>query len=262
MNARPFWTATSVGTLLCAAVVGALVKALISPAPAPQPAPPIPSPTPVPCPTPDAPVAGIASQRAKLKLNDGRTATFQFLQSGGTLSCTAAVGLDQVLGYNLLPAGDPSPPDPAPTPAPTPAPLPPSPPAPTPQPPAPVPPSSLRVLFLFDPSALIDMPPEKQAILAAPELRSYLDAHCPLESGCANGMCPLTASKTPSYRFLPIHADVSRLSPVWQQTYRATAAKAAPWILATNEAGQTVIDQAWPDTVAQTLALLKRFGGP
>jgi hypothetical protein len=117
------------------------------------------------------------------------------------------------------------------------------------------------VLFLYDPLTLLDMPPEKQAILASPKLRSYLDEHCPVESGCAAGVCPLTASKTPSYRFLPTRADVSRLSPVWQQTYRSMAGKAAPWMLATNEAGHTVIDQSWPATVEETLKLLKKYGG-
>ena len=113
-------------------------------------------------------------------LSDGRTATFQFAVTGGTLCCTAAVGLDQVLAYDLMPLGDPPPPAPLPTPTPTP-----NPPAPGPTPPTP---SNLRVLFLYDPLTLNDMPPEKQAILASPELRSYLDKHCPLESA-AHRVC-------------------------------------------------------------------------
>jgi len=188
-------------------------------------------------------------------LDDGRTATFWFSASGGSLQCAAAVGLDQVLCYQLAPVGDPSPPpDPAPCPPPRPSPSPP----PTPSPQAT---SNLRVLFLYDPATLIDMLPARQAILAAPELRSYLDQHCPAESGCAAGTCPLTAEKTPSYRFLPVRADVSKLPPVWRQTYRAAAGKAAPWILAANEAGQTVIDQPWPETLDETLKLLKKYGG-
>jgi hypothetical protein len=255
MTTKQFWISTSLSTAMCVAVVGAVLKTLISTAPAPAPTPiPSPAPAPLPPPAPDVPAASIAQQKAKLKLSDGRTATFQFAATGGTLCCTAAVGLDQVLAYDLVPLGDPPPPEPLP------------PPSPPPQPPAPQPtpqtPSNLRVLFLYDPMTLIDMPPEKQAILASPELRTYLDKHCPLESGCASGMCPLTASKTPSYRFLPTGADVSRLSPVWQQTFRSAAMKTAPWMLATNEAGQTVIDQAWPENVNETLALLQRYGGP
>ena len=257
MTAKQFWILTSLSTVTCVAIVGVILKTLISPAPVPSPAPPVPIPSPAPAPlpppAPDAPVASIARQKAKLTLSDGRTATFQFAATGGTLCCTAAVGLDQVLAYDLLPLGDPPP-----APLPTPTPSPPNPPAPT---PTPQKPSNLRVLFIYDPLTLSDMPPEKQAILASPELRSYLDKHCPLESGCASGVCPLTAGKTPSYRFLPTSADVSRLSPAWQQTYRWAAMKTTPWMLATNEAGQTVIDQTWPASVNETLALLERYGG-
>jgi hypothetical protein len=256
MTAKQFWISTSLGTVIGVAVVGVAVKAPLWRLPVPPPPAPIPAPGPVPQPPiPDVQATGIAEQKAKLKLSDGRTATFRFTVSGNTLSCTAAVGLDQVLAYNLAPVGDPSPPDPAPLP---------TPPGPNPPPPTPSPPAActLRVLFLYDPMALNEMPPAQQAILAAPELRSYLDRHCPVESGCAAGVCPLAASKTPSYRFLPANTDVSRLSPVWQQTCRAAAAKAAPWMLATNTAGQTVIDQAWPGTVEETLTLLKNFGGP
>ncbi|MGO9114329.1 MAG: hypothetical protein ACLP9L_34365 [Thermoguttaceae bacterium] len=258
MTTKQFWLSTSLGAVIGITVVGAVFKTLIPPAPVPAPVPPAPIPSPDPAPpppTPDAPATAIAPQKAKLKLDDGRMATFRFAVTSGTLSCTAAVGLDQVLAYDLLPLGDPPPPDPLPIPTP-PAP---NPPAPTPTPPAA---SNLRVLFIYDPLTLIDMPPEKQAILASPQLRSYLDKHCPLEGGCAAGMCPLRASKTPSYRFLPTGADVSRLSPVWQQTYRSAATNAAPWILATNEAGQTVIDQAWPASAEDTIKLLQKYGGP
>ena len=86
------------------------------------------------------------SKKAKLKLSDGRAATFPLAASGGSLQCTAAVGLDEVLSYNLVPAGDPLAPDapasaqagqrpvrnlPFPAPAPT--------------------PGNLRLLFLYDP---------------------------------------------------------------------------------------------------------------
>ena len=118
------------------------------------------------------------------------------------------------------------------------------------------------MLFTYDPLTLIDVPPAQQAILASPELRSYLDKHCPLESGCAGGRCPLTAGKTASYRFLPGNADVSRLAPVWQQTMACAAGKPVPWLIAINEAGQAVIDQAWPASVEETLMLLRKFGGP
>ena len=75
-------------------------------APAPVPVPPSPSPA------PPAPSLVIAAQKAKLKLSDGRTATFVFSACGASLACAAAVGLDEVLGYTLAPVNDPPPPSP------------------------------------------------------------------------------------------------------------------------------------------------------
>jgi hypothetical protein len=245
MTSRQFWTSTGLGSVIALAVIGAILKVTVGHVPAPSP-----SPIPVPAPQPDVQFAGIAPQKAKLQLCDGRAATFLFAVSAGTLSCTAAVGLDQVVSYDLLPVGDPAPPGPNP-------PNPPCPPAPTPAQ------SNLRVLFLYDPLALIDMPPGQQAVLASPQMRTYLDEHCPLESGCASGRCPLVSTaKTPSYRFLPSNADTARLTPVWQQTLHAAAGKPLPWMIVVNEAGQTVIDQAWPATVDETLKLLQKYGGP
>jgi hypothetical protein len=247
MTVKQFSISILLGMMVCLAIVGIIMQAQVLPAPSPSPASPT-SPRTVPPPTRQA--VDIASQKARLQLTDGRTATFWFATSGGSLQCTAAVGLDQVLCYLLTPAGQPSPtPDP-PSPGPGPTP-----------PPTPQAASNLRVLLLYDPARLIDMPAPQQAILAAPELRSFLDQHCPLESGCAEGICRMTASKTASYRFLPVGEDLSRLPAVWQQTYRAATGKPPPWLLATNETGQVVIDQAWPATVQDTLALLKKAAG-
>jgi len=204
----------------------------------------------------------IAAQKARLELSDGRTATFAFMSDGGTLTAHAAVGLDQECNYALLPLSDPLPP------APTPVPPTPTPPAPVPPTPSPVPapqptpqPSNLRVLFTYDPTMLANLPSGQQAILAAPALRNYLEKHCPLESNCANGQCPLGAAHTASYRFLPSTADVSALPVVWQGVFKTARGKPVPRLLVVNEAGQTVIDQAWPGSVDETLALLKKYGG-
>lgn len=251
-TAKQFWCSLAAVIVLSGVLAGWSFKANPMPWPAPVILP-LPSPVVPPAPGPAPESIGIARQKAKLQLSDGRTATFTFAESGKALSCTAAVGLDQVLSYDLVPASDAWPPEPIP-----PEPKPPQPPTPT-----PAPTSNLRVLFLYDPLTLIDMPPGQQAILAAPEVRSYLDQHCPLESGCVSGKCPRNATtRTPSYRFLPSQADPSHLTPVWQQTLQAAAGKPLPRMIAVNEAGQTVIDQAWPNTVEETLALLKKCGGP
>ncbi len=205
--------------------------------------------------TPAAPIT-IAAQKARLALSDGRTATFAFANSAGTLTAHAAVGLDQECNYALLPLGDQ--PSPSPVPNPTPSPTP------DPQPPAPLPlpkPSNLRVLFTYDPTVLSDLAPPRQAILASPALRSYLEKHCPPESNCATGTCPLNAAHSASYRFLASTSDVAGLPAVWQGIFNAARGKPVPWLLAVNEAGQTVVDQSWPGSVDETLALLKKFGG-
>ena len=194
---------------------------------------------------------GIAAQKTRLTLNDGRTATFAFAATAGTLTAHAAVGLDQECNYAVLPLSDPPVPSPSPVPGPSPQPRPPAP-----QPHT----SNLRVLFTYDPATLTDLPPAQQAILASPQLRTYLEKHCPLESNCAGGSCPL-AGHTASYRFLPAAADVSALPAVWQGICQAARGKPAPWLLVVNEAGQTVVDQIWPDSVDETLALLEKFGG-
>ncbi len=254
MTAKQFWVCTALSTFGSLIVVGAIALMARH---APKPADPIPPPAPVPvplppqpAPPPDVPVA-IAVQKAKLKLSDGRTATFVFSATSGGLTCTAAIGLDEVLGYTLTPVSDPAA---AVADAGTGADA-----APSPNPPTPPPTRRRRAISACCsptiPLTRTDVPPGQQAILTSPDLRSYLDKHCPLESGCASGRCPLTAGKSPSYRFLPANADVSRLAPVWQQTAAAVAGKPVPWMIAVNESGQTVIDQAWPASVEETLWL-------
>ncbi|MGA2255780.1 MAG: hypothetical protein ABSG53_14130, partial [Thermoguttaceae bacterium] len=103
MTTKHFWTATSLSTVICLAVVGVIVTATISPPLLPTPAP-VPDPVPAP-PSPVVQPVAIAQQKAKLQLTDGRTATFWFATSSGSLQCTAAVGLDQVLCYELAPVG-------------------------------------------------------------------------------------------------------------------------------------------------------------
>jgi hypothetical protein len=191
----------------------------------------------------------IAAQKARLALSDGRAATFVFTSTAGTLTAHAAVGLDQECNYALLPLAEL--PSPAPTPGPTPDP------EPKPQPQT----SNLRVLFTYDPTSLADLPLPQQAILASPVLRSYLEKHCPVESNCASGSCPLNAGHSASYRFLPAVADVAQLPAVWQGIFHAVRDKPAPWLLVVNEAGQTVVDQSWPGSVEETLSLLQKYGG-
>ena len=258
MTAKQFWVCAALSTFGSLIVVGAIALMARH-----APGPPIryrrPRPSPFPCRRRRPP----ARRARRDRRAEGETQTqrrphgdVRVLGHCGGLTCAAAIGLDEVLGYTLTPVSDPArPPGTADRPD-----------SASPNPPTPGlqrrRPTNLRVLFTYDPLTRTDVPPGQQAILTSPELRSYLDKHCPLESGCASGRCPLTAGKIASYRFLPANADVSRLAPVWQQTAAAAAGKPVPWMIAVNESGQTVIDQAWPASVEEALALLRKFGGP
>ncbi len=69
------------------------------------------------------------------------------------------------------------------------------------------------------------------------------------------------AAHTASYRFLPATADVSALAGRVARHLQRRPIKPAPWLLVVNEAGQTVVDQTWPGSVEETLTLLEKFGG-
>ena len=118
MTAKQFWGCTALGTFGSLIVIGT-IAVLVPHSPrhvaTSVSAPVVLSSLPLPAPTSDLPVA-IAVQKAKLKLSDGRTATFTFSSSNGSLTCAAAIGLDEILGYALAPVRDPALPDPAPLP--------------------------------------------------------------------------------------------------------------------------------------------------
>lgn len=140
MTRKQFWTVLSVNAAISLALLGGGLR-LLRPAATVVPA--VPS-------VLDTAALGIAPQKVKLQLSDGRQATFRFAVSAGTLTSSAAVGLDQTVNYDLLPVDDPPLPDPTPRPVPTPpAPTPPVPVIPTPPVPPPLPPLASSTLTLI-----------------------------------------------------------------------------------------------------------------
>ena len=132
-----------------------------------------------------------------------------------------------------------------------------------PPPPTPVV-SNLRVLFVYDP--MVELPQPQWSILTSPDVRTWLNAHCPEETGncCPNGMCPLamqTVVTKPCFRFIPSTADPTKDITAWQSLETDIQKQKMPWMRAWNEQGTLVIDQTWPATVADTITLLKKFGG-
>ena len=142
-------------------------------------------------------------------------------------------------------------------------------PTPTPIPPPPVPPTptTLRVLFLYESQDLGKMPVSQASILTSQVVRGYLDKHCPVESCCPDGKCPLTifggllAASTPSYRFFDKDIAGDKLPKVWQDTLAYAKAKASvPYLLICGTAGP-VWEGPWPADDSATLELLKKYGG-
>ena len=125
----------------------------------------------------------------------------------------------------------------------------------------PTPSGNLRVLFLYDSEKLITLPPAQGAILTDGSIRSYLEKHCPKESGCVTNCPPIASAQlSPSFRFLDKDIDTTKLSPVWQQTVSAAKPTSYPWVLIATDNGK-VYEGPWEPTAATMLAKLKKYGG-
>lgn len=115
-------------------------------------------------------------------------------------------------------------PGPGPTPDPTPAPL--------------------SVLFVYESK---NISPEQAAVLSSKALREYLDTHCVMDG------------TLPAYKFLDKDADVSRLSAKWQAAWAKAKGKPLPWMEVDN--GKDQYSGAWGKTDAETIAVLRKYGG-
>jgi hypothetical protein len=145
----------------------------------------------------------------------------------------------------------------------------PNPPTPNPNPVNPINPPSpvitagpIRVLFTYDPMKMDSLTAAQKNILTSPVIRAYLDAHCPKESGCYGGSCPLQATPAPSYLFMTPSADIRQLAPIWQEVWKVVNSSAAFKVYIWDQAkGTSLATQDWPASVDDTLTLLKKYGG-
>jgi len=124
-------------------------------------------------------------------------------------------------------------------------PTPPVPPEP-PVPPVPPGPPGLRVLIVYDATKAAQKGID--AILKGAEVRTYL------ASKCAKG----ADGKTPEYRVWDKDTDVSAEAKTWQDAM-ARPRVTVPWILISD--GAKGYEGPLPATVAETMALLKKYGG-
>lgn len=118
-----------------------------------------------------------------------------------------------------------------------PAPVPPGPPVP-PTPPAPIPVKGLRALIVYDSAQLSKLPPAQNIVLYSQSIRDYLGAN--------------------NWRVFDKGVDATNDAQIWQDALKRPRA-ALPWIVISN--GSAGYEGPLPGTVADTLTLLKKYGG-
>lgn len=132
---------------------------------------------------------------------------------------------------------------------------------PPPQPPGPKPPQpdgtspfageGLRCLIVYDPVDIL--PASQHSIIYGSQVRSYLNSKCP--EGTAKNP---DGSLLREWRFYPADVNTNAESPVWHNAMARKRDK-LPWILVGN--GKTGFEGPLPNTVEETLELLKKYGG-
>lgn len=166
--------------------------------------------------------------RANGYLYTTNTAGEQVVVKGSRFEFTAQT---KILGVGAGPV-DPTPPVPPPTPDGT----------------APIKEPGFRVLVVYESKDLPAMPRDQQSILFDGSVRSYLNAKC------VKG----TDGKTAEWRMLDPNAVIAPDSAIWA-TAMARERKSLPWIVISD--GKRGFEGPLPANVAETLALLKRYGG-
>lgn len=143
----------------------------------------------------------------------------------------------QMLTVTVGPRPPPVPPDP-----PKPDPVIPTPPNPV----DPVAPQKLQIVILEDPELRGTLPAEQIAAMDGAVVRQYVKTHC------------VMTGTTPDFRKLSIRQDVSN-QPQWIKTAFAEERTALPLIVIMTPT-QT-ISGPLPKTIAETMTLLKKYGG-
>ena len=123
----------------------------------------------------------------------------------------------------------------------------PTPPAPMPDAAAPIPVDGFRVLIVFQDSELARLPPEQSQIRTAKAIRDYFQAKCVKE-----------ADGGPGARIWDVDTVTDGDLPLWQAAFKRPR-QSLPWIIIST--GKTGFEGPLPKTVAETLDLLKRYGG-
>lgn len=113
--------------------------------------------------------------------------------------------------------------------------------------PSPFPAAGFRSLIVYEQEELSKLPPSQLTVLNSTAVRGYLN------SKCVKG----PDGKTPEWRVLDRHADTKHESELWQEML-AKPCPSLPWLYVGDRNGESV---ALPATEAETLAILKKYGG-
>lgn len=131
----------------------------------------------------------------------------------------------------------------------------PNPPGPQPNPPGPTPgpvtTTKLSVLFVDENSnyGTASYKPY-ESIVNSTALRTWLAAHC------------TSTDNIPDWRKWDQNTDISNESnPVWKSLMNAAVGKNLPWLVIADDKGNIVSSTAVPNNLADTTALLQKFGG-
>ena len=134
-------------------------------------------------------------------------------------------------------------------PDPGPGPVPPVPPGPTPGP-APIPEPGFRAIMIYESAELSMLPASQLAVMHAAEVYAYLNAKC------VKG----PDGKTAEWRVWDKDVNTASESKVWQEAMKRPR-KSLPWLIVSNPAKAGGFEGPLPMTVAETLTLLKKWGG-
>lgn len=139
------------------------------------------------------------------------------------------------------------------TPAPVPVPPGPGPQPNPPVPPTPVTPTKLSVLFIDENSNYgTEDYKSYESIVNSLDLRAYLNSHC----------ATYGSNNLPNWRKWDQNTDISNeKNPIWAKLMSGTTHTSLPWLVIADSAGNVLSSTAVPSNLADTMTLLKKFGG-